>query len=344
MHGDVEVVPTPSTGELFERLGLRTRAHPDGLTVFAEVEPDSAPPVLRRSLGAVSWRFAFELRARNTALLTITDLPAFRPAQTIFCFDNLRKDVDAVSAGGRTHLGDRVADARIGPPVTLVTSDVYTYTLGAPAVAATITIRDRFGAAVATLDARSPDPAAPLSDYRLDFTAVPKVVPGRYQITDDQGGASKIYYDAGLAASRPIGVIEIYARTDGLTPDATDRVPASYRFITADTLTDLDPYYIQLEAVATTWRYRVTKKYANSLIALPTLSISGPVVFGPVSVSGDSAVLTSTAAVSLSAVPRGLKLLTPAKEVRDLPEPDLTTPLGAAAPLLNFVSDMFVYV
>ena len=123
-----------------------------------------------------------------------------------------------------------------------------------------------------------------------------------------------------------------------------DRVPPSYRFITADTLTGLPPYYIELEAIATTWRYLVTKKYANNGIALVDLTISGSVAFGPPSVSGDSAIFTSLATVPLSAVPRGLTLVTPAKPIRDLPDPDLTTPLGAVAALPNFVSDMFVYV
>lgn len=341
--GDFSVVPTPSTAALLDALGLRVRGHADGLTVFGEVEPDTDPPALRRPLGATSLRFAFELRARNASLLNITALPSFAPAQTIFCFDNLREEV----ASGRKLLGDRVADARIGPALALVTAGTCTYALGAPAVAATITIRDRFAATVASLEARSPDPAVPISDYRLDLTALPKVVPGRYRITDDRGGASTIYYDPDLAASRPFGVIEIFTRTDELTPDATYRVPASYRFITDDTLPGLDPYYIQLEAVATTWRYLVTKKYANNGITLAQLSIAGPILFAG-AVSGNSAIFTSTAAVRLSAASQGLKLLKdpmdPTKPICALPDPDLTTPLGSVPALPNFVSDMFVYV
>ena len=352
LRGDFEVVATPSTAALLAELGLRMRAHHDGLTVFGEVKPGSDPPELKRPLGAVSLRLAFELQARNTPLVNITELPAFKPARTIFCFDNLRADVVA----GRLHLGDRVANVRIGAAVTLVTSGVFTYSLGTPAVAATITIRDRFGATVATVEARSTTAAETQSEYRLDLGAIPNVVPGRYDITDDRGGVSKIYYDPGLAASRPLGVIEIYSRTDGLTPDAIDRVPALYRFVTADTvtgvdtLTGLDPYYIQLEAVATTWRYLVTKKYKNNPIALANLLVSGPVAFTG-TVTGDRAVFTSDATVRLSAASRGLQLRKlpgqpgqPGDEVRDLPDPDLTTPLGKVRALPNFVSDMFVYV
>ena len=67
--------------------------HQLGIKVFAEVAPDSMPPRLRRRLSPASFCFAFELRARNTALLSITELPTYRPARQIFCFDNLREEV-----------------------------------------------------------------------------------------------------------------------------------------------------------------------------------------------------------------------------------------------------------
>ena len=170
-------------------------------------------------------------------------------------------------------------------------------------------------------------------------------MPGRYEITDDQGGVSRIYYDPDVAASRPLGVIQICTSTTGLTPDATDRVPASYRSSVATPSPASIRYYIQLEAVATTWRYLVTKKYVNNGITLAQLAIDGPIAFTG-AVSGDSAVFTSEPyRPAVGAARRGLKLLTqPAKELRDLPDPDLTTPLGAVDALPNFVSDMFVYV
>src|SRR5215471_13140581 len=58
---DFAVVPTPATAALLDDLGLRTRAYSDGVVVFGEVEPGSAPQKLRRSLGSASLRFAFEL-------------------------------------------------------------------------------------------------------------------------------------------------------------------------------------------------------------------------------------------------------------------------------------------
>ncbi len=338
---DFDVVPTPSTLTLLAELGLRVRIHADGVTVFGEVLPGTMPPLLRRPLGPVSLRCAFELRARNTRLLNITDLPPYAPARTIFCFDNLREEI----ASGRNLLGDTVANARIGPSVALVASPAYTYTLGAPAASAAITIADRFGATVATIDARSPDASAPLAGYLMDLAAIPRLVPGRYQISDDQGGSVSIYYDPDLAASRPLAVVEIFTRTDALTPDGTDRVPASYRFLTGDTVTTVAPYVMQFDAVATTWRYLVTKKYPNNGIALSQLAINGPVAFAS-AVSTTSAIFTSTTAVRLSDAPRGLTLQKqpPPKDLRKLPEPTLTTPLNIVAAVPNFVSDMFVYV
>jgi len=340
---DFDVVPTPSTLTLLAELGLRVRIHADGATVFGEVEPGTVPPLLRRPLGPVSLRCAFELRARNTRLLNITDLPPYAPARTIFCFDNLREEI----VSGRMLLGDAVADDPIGPSVVLVASPAYTYNLGAPAASATITIADRFGAAIATIDAKSPDASAPLAGYLIDLAAIPRLVPGRYQISDDQGGSISIYYDPDLAASRPLAVVEVFTRTDALTPDGTNRVPASYRFLTAegDTVTFAGPYVVQFDAVATTWRYLVTKKYPNNGIALSQLAISGPVTFAS-AVSSTSAIFTSTTAVRLSDAPRGLTLQKqpPSKDLRKLPEPTLTTPLNSVAAVPNFVSDMFVYV
>jgi hypothetical protein len=157
------------------------------------------------------------------------------------------------------------------------------------------------------------------------------------------GGTSSIYYDRDLARSRPLGVIEIFTRTEGLTPDATDRVPASYRFVSGDTVIPVD-YHLQFEPLATTWRYIVTKKYDNNGIALNQLLIGGPIAF-TTAVAGSQAVFTSAAAVRLSAAPRAVKLLKqPNKEISDLPNPDLTTPLGSAVAVPNYVSDMFVYV
>lgn len=339
VRGDFEVVPTPSTDRLLLGVGLRTRPQADGITVFGEVEPDTTPPVLLRPLGTASLRLAFELRARTPHLLNIAELPAFAPARTLFCFDNLRADV----AAGRKYLGDTAAGARIGSAVTLVTG-IYTHRLGAPAAAATITVRNRFGAAVATIDARSPDRATPQAEYRIDFATLPGIGPGRYEIADDRGGTAPIYYDSELAPSRPFAVIEIFSRTDDLTPDQTDRVPASHRFVAGSTLAGLDAYVVEFDPLATTWRYIVTKKYANNGIALNQLSIEGPIAFSR-TVTGDRAVFTSNAAVRLSAARRDLTLIRhPNREVRELPNPGLTTPLGPGAAPASYVSDMFVYV
>lgn len=337
---DFQVVPSASTAHLLGALGLRTRALPDGLVVYGEVEPGSTPPRLRRPLGADALRFAFELRTRHAALLAITDLPPFAPARTIFCFDNLREDVSA----GRAHLGDAPAGVRIGSPVSLVTGPSFLHPLGAPAATAVVTIADRFGATVATVDAAAADGTTPFAAWPVDVGSAVGMAAGRYTITDSHGGVSRIYFDPDLAASRPLGILEIFSRTEQLTPDATNRVPASYRFLAGDEVSGFDSYYLQFQARATTWRYLVTKKYLNNAVALSSLKIGGPVTFAG-TVSGARAVFTSTAAVRLAATPRGLKLLEhPSKHIRDLPDPDLRTPLGSDPALPAYVSEIHVYV
>ena len=338
-RGDFELAPTESTAALLDAVSLRTRRYPDGLTVFGEVEPDGNPPVLVQPLGSDALRFAFELRALNPALLNIAELPSFNPGRSVFCFDNLREEIDS----GRKLLGDSVASARIGTPVHLVTGGMYTHEFTAPVTSATIRVLDRFGAQIASLDARSPQPSTLLTEYRIDLAAIPKLVPGRYTIADDHGGSAAIYYDSGLDASRPLGVIEIYSRTEPITPDNSNRVPAGYRFFSGNSLTSFDSYHLQFEALATTWRYIVTKKYDNNGITLDQLAIEGPLSFGK-SVSGMRAVFTSDAEVRFSETQRGLQLKAGKKEIRDLPDPGETPVLGRGAGPGSFVSDTFVYV
>jgi hypothetical protein len=257
----------------------------------------------------------------------------------VFCFDNLREETDS----GRKLLGDSVADARIGAAAQLVTRSMYTHEFAAPVAAATIRVLDRFGAQIESLEASSAQPPVPMSGYRIDLAAIPKLAPGRYTIADDRGGSSAIYYDPGLEPSRPAGVIEIYSRTEPITPDHSDRVPAVYRFLSGDTLTGFDSYHLQFEALATTWRYIVTKKYDNNGVDLSHLAIAGPLSFG-MSVSGSRAVFTSSTTVRLSETTRGLQLKAGDKPIRDLPDPDQRTPLGRGAAPGSFVSDTFVYV
>jgi hypothetical protein len=337
--GDFDIRPTTSTARLLMELGLRVRKTPDGLVVYAEVEPASAPPTLLRPVGLDSIRLVFELRARNVLLLNVADLPPRQAGRSVFAFDNLRDDEES----GRLHLGDSVAGVRTGDAVKLVSRNSYTHTFATPTAAATLAITDRFGARAATVDAVSADVGTPMTEYRIDLSAL-DMQAGRYRLDDGLGTVTNFYYDLDLDASRPLAVIDVYTHTTTVTPDATNRVPNAYRFLSGDTLTGFDAYYIQFEPLATTWRYIVTKKYDTNGIALTDLSIDGPISFSG-SVSGTRAVFTSSTAVSLSATARGLRLMKDATDpVRELPEPGLSTPLGRGATPTDFVSDMFVYV
>ena len=338
-HDDFAAVPTESTARLLDDVGLRYRAEPDGVSVFGEIELKSDPPVLRRSLGAASWRFAFELRALNAGLVALTELPRFEPGRTLFAFDNLRADV----ADGRLRLGDAVAGAAVGAPIKLLTGSTFTHIFGAPVSRATLRVKDRFEATVATVEALPATPGAAMEDYRLDLSAIPRLVPGRYTIEDDQGASKRVYYDPDLERTRPFGVIEVYTHTKALTPDQTDRVPAGYRFASGDTLAP-KVYDIDLAPIATTWQYVVVKKYTHNGVGLADLTIDGPIPFGAPALSDSRAVFRSNAAVRLSAARRGLKLKNSVRVLKDLPEPDLSHLPAKGATPASLVSDMFVYV
>lgn len=323
--GDFVAEPAPETARALAGHGLVFRPLADGWAVYAEVEPGSSPPRLLRPLGEDGLRLAFALRPAHAHVWSISELPGYRPGRDVFCFDNLRDDQE----GGRLHLGDAVAGARVGAAVPLVSGESLTYGFTPAVDAATLTIDDRFGDTAATAAFSSPEPT---SEYRLDLAAA-RLAPGRYTVSDDHGGSLAFYYDPELSR-RPFGVVEIFS----------DPVPAAYRFLDGDELTGAGDYTLQLAARATSWRFNVIKKYAAGGFAPADLTIAGPVTFDK-AVEPDRAVFTSAAAVALSAGrQQALVLMENSNEIRDLPNPGAATPLAAGAAPGSFVSEMYVYV
>ncbi len=348
---DFRLEPAAATGRLLARSGLIFRRLDDGFAVYAEVEPDLYPRRLLRPLGADGLRLTFLLVPANPHLWNISELPEYRPGASVFHFDNLRDD----QAGGRLHLGDSVAGARVGEALQLVAGGVYSHRFAAPAGAATITLTDLLGNAAATASFTLPDPGAGTSEYRFDLAAA-GLAPGRYTASDDLGGSAELYYDPETGAARPFGVVEIFSRTGHLTPGGNDLVPAAYRFLDGEELTGISDYHLQLDSRATTWRYHVFKKYSADGFQLDQLEITGDVFFTR-TVDSERAVFTSTAAVPLAESRRPLALTAtaappaspPALEegedkLRDLPNPAASTPLAAAGSPPDFISEMYVYV
>ncbi len=350
---DFSVEPAAATRRALEAQGLIFRRLDDGWAVYGEVVPDSTPPRLLRPLGAGGLQLRFLLLPVNPHLWTVTELPEYRPGAEVFYFDNLRDDPE----DGRLLLGDGAAGARLGDPLPLITGGVYTHRFAVPVRSAQVDLADRFGspAASASFVLDDPDPAAATSEYRFDL-AEAGLAPGRYTASDDQGGSAELYYDPEVFAGRPFGVVEIFSRTDVLTPDESELVPPAYRFLDGEELTGVTDYCLQLDSRSTTWRYQVFKQYSADGFALDQLEITGDVAFTR-TVDAERAVFTSIAAVPLAESRQDLALAaldTPSAsppdpedeedKIRDLPSPTAATPLAAEGSPPELISELYVYV
>ena len=67
-------------------------------------------------------------------------------------------------------------------------------------------------------------------------------------------------HEPALEGRDAFAVIDIFSRTDRLTPDASDRVPVAYRFLSGDALT-ARTYTVGLPARATRWTYVVVVQW-----------------------------------------------------------------------------------
>jgi hypothetical protein len=347
---DFACLPAPSTAELLRWHALRLHRFADGFGVFAEVDPSSLPNGgdgqlrLRALQGDEVLRMQFQLVLLNPWLINFTELPAFRPGAEVFYFDNLRSD----SASGRLHLGDSVAGARIGAPIGLVTGPEYTHRLPAPARSGRLELRDMFGKLVhvATFDfAGAPEPT-PV--HRLDLSAIDAAVPGRYRVSDDQGGARDIYYAPETFKARPFAVLEVFSTTKGIA-DGNDKVPVSYRVFQGDRIRGASDFNVQWQPRQTLWRYSVTKKYVVPApgIGVDSLQIGDGTEFDAVVGGTEKVTFTAKAPRALSQQPADLVLNHNGnKRIRKLPSPRPETPLkkesvGAGQ---RDVSELFIYI
>jgi hypothetical protein len=334
---DFRVEPAPASRRTLQEHGLVFRPLDDGWAVYAEVEPDSSPPTLLRPLGIDALRLSFLLLPKNPYLWSISDLPAHRPGRSVFYLNNLRGD----PADGRLHLGNSVAAERVGEALPLIAGETYTYLLATPKNTASFQIDDLFGNTLGTDSFTLPDAATSTQEHRLDLTKIQRLAAGLHTVHEDDGGWQIFYYDPQLFAARPFGVVEIFSRTDTLTPDGIDLVPVAYRFLDGDVLTGVE-YTLQLDSRATSWRYNVVKKYGADGLQLEDLSIAGPVAFTK-SVESDRAVFISDDLVALAESPQTLVLEENENRVRILPNPMAATPLQAGA-TDSYVSEINVYV
>jgi len=336
---DFSVRPTAATQALLEQRGLLFKAEAGRFGVYAEVQPGSEPAQLSREIGSENLVFSFQLEAINPYLFNISRLAQHRPGRELFCFDNLRDD----QADGEHYLGDSVAGQRLGTPLTLQSSSIVDYAFTNPVASAQLTLSDRFGKQLDSQLVEAPAGQGLLSDHRYDLSNIPGVGPGRYRLQDNHGGEQLFYYDPQQFGGRVFGVIELFNRTDQLTPDSTDRVPNAYRFLDGDQIIAPDFFTLQLESRSTRWRYIVNKKYNNNAITLAQLAVSGPVTFARDDTPTQT-VFTAQDPLPLSEAQQAVTLAHNGTEIRNLPNPTSKSPLLGSTGSGNQFSDIYVYV
>lgn len=336
---DFRAVPTPGCQKLLDQHGLLFRRSASGFTVYAQVLPGSDPPALIRDVGSDAMAFRFYLRLTNPDFSNITRLPEHDGMRSLFYFNNLRED----RQDGRRYLGDSVAGLRLGEPVRRAFGAAYTYSFAAPVNDAALQLTDLFDNVKLNTSVEVYDPAETVSSFQLNPYQLSSVSPGRYALTDSHGGREDIYYDPSLFGHDVFGLLEIYNRTDALTPDDSERVPAAYRFLDGDEITGKGAYTVAFEPRSTVWRYIVTKKYDTNGIALDNLGIAGGIAFTK-SPDTEQVTFTSDAQVPLAEAPPGLTLEDNGTKIRRLPHPRMNTPLKKETPAGPYRSDMYVYI
>lgn len=332
---NIIVEPTPGCRRLLAQYDLVFRPERGLFSVFARVDPDTDPPALFHRFGSDAVAFRFCLRLGSPYFHHITTLPEHDGMRTVFYLDNLRDD----QAGGRRYLGDSVTDHRLAPPIQCVFEETYDFAFQTPVSEAEIVVRDVFGRVHLT-DVLT-DTSQSVATHRLNLRTLPR--PGRYEITDDHGEAESIYYDPTIHGRDIFGIVDIYNRTDLLTLDGSDRVPAPYRFLNGNEVTGQGRYTIGFEARSTVRRYIVTKKYDTNGIRLDDLGIAGGVSFNSTR-EAERVIFTSDGEVPLAEAPDPLTLEDSDTPLRNLPHPRMNTPLQRATPTDPYRSDLYVYI
>ena len=336
---DFRVRPTATTQTLLDQRGLVFRAESGRFGIYAEVVPGSEPARLSRAIDPENMVFGFELEAINPYLINISRLGHYRPGRELFYFDNLRHD----QVGSELYLGDSVAGQRLGAPLALQSSTIVDYSFTNPVASAQLTLVDRFGNQLDSQLVSAPAGQGLLSSFRYDLADIPGVGPGRYRLQDNLGGDQQFYYDPQLFGGNVFGVIELFNRTDQLTPDSTNRVPNAYRFLDGDQVIVTGDFIFQLERRSTRWRYIVDKKYANNGISLAQLGVTGPVAFSRDD-TPTQAVFTAQDPLPLGEVQQVVTLAHNGSQIRNLPNPTARSPVLGLAGIGNQFSDIYVSV
>jgi hypothetical protein len=355
---DFQLWPSQACQQLLDRYGLRLKMSAHGLTVYAEVEPESDPPRMRNPFEGESLKFSFFMGLKNPYFQGFTDLPAHRLGQDVFYFNNLLEDIDGQ---GYRYLGDPTANSRVGEPLQLQLSAVYNYPIPNPLSTTTLSLTDGFDNPQTPLPSLNLGPSETVSELQVNLGAVEDLDSGRLEFvhTDPMLPLSErqqsLYYAPGEPLQSVFGVIEIYNDTSAWTADPTLQVPHAYRLVDGELLARdglggmFADYAIGFSQRAVTWQYVIVKKPENSSgIDLNNLSLdaqglatfSGPVVNGNPTVDG-RAIFRSDSPIPMQQGSRPLTLLNNGTPLVNLPNP------GPGSMLLEDAShyyEMFIYV
>ena len=340
-NNDFVIMPSPLSRQLLDDYGFVFRQNNNGFNLYVEVVPDSDPFELFKSIGDASFKLCFYMLTVNSNVHTMSNLPDYKAGKEVFYFSNLN---DFSGEGDELIIGDSVAEQAIGNPLGYVRNSVYNYQFSVPVTNAKLEIKNIFGDSVYSKDVSAQGDGGVINEFRVDLDVINNFIPGRYTISDDQGGHAEFYYAPMMSGEPVLGVIEVFNDTVAFTGDSSDKVPEIYRFIRGNELAGIDSYIISMQARSTKWRYIVENKYQANGINLQDLEITGVEEFTEVEVPG-FAVFLSNELISFHENPLALKLVgEDEKNIRSLPSPSQSTQLKFNSESNQYESHMYVYV
>lgn len=233
ISADFDIVPTPSTQRLFDRMGLTFRPTPHGFNVFVRTDPENTTPTLFYSLDESQLHFSFAMILKNPHFINFTAFPNDTPprlGREVLYFSNVnRQQADSPI------LGDSIGS---GAYLQLINNHIYTLKYDSPISNASPILQDLFGNNYTPIPEINLPSAESTDELQIDFREIGQIRPGRYNLSDIPNSISlPIFYDPELNGQSVFGIIDIYNNTSTFHPTNTDLIAVNYKFLSIETLT-----------------------------------------------------------------------------------------------------------
>lgn len=343
---DFSMQPTPACQRILDQHNILFRQSNNGISLYVAVIPETDPAELFQELHIETLKLSFWLEITNPLLFNILALPAeYQLGKEVFYFDNLTEYPQGRSDDDPLYLNGSESEA-LGIKLQLITNSVYTVKFEPKVTETTLTLKDQFENDIETIHINEP---SGIAEYRINLADISGLVAaGRYTLSDSQGHFNYFYFDPELIGKSAFGLIELYSTTKNLTPDNSEKVPASYQFLSAtNTLTQISAYQLKFDSRETIWRYIVTQKYQNTGLDLSKLSVKyendSRVSFNKTSIN-NQITFTASKALPLTEANQPVALQQEGKKDIILPNPTPSTTLQKLSELASFSSDVYVYV